>query len=81
MISQTVFELLARFSTMTQGKSKENNHWQVFTILISQVLKRFIKKRSKTVRKTPHRYGNSHAVWDHTVLPATRQIVTENGMV
>ena len=21
----------------------------------------------------PHRYGNSHAVWDHTVLPATRQ--------
>ena len=21
----------------------------------------------------PHRYGNSHAIWDHTVLPATRQ--------
>jgi len=21
----------------------------------------------------PHRYGNSHATWDHTVLPATRQ--------
>jgi len=21
----------------------------------------------------PHRYGNSHAAWDHTVLPATRQ--------
>ena len=21
----------------------------------------------------PHRYGNSRAVWDHTVLPATRQ--------
>ena len=20
-----------------------------------------------------HRYGNSHAIWDHTVLPATRQ--------
>ena len=20
----------------------------------------------------PHRYGNSHAIWDHTVLPATR---------
>ena len=25
------------------------------------------------VRKTPHRYGNSRAIWDHTVLPATRQ--------
>jgi len=22
---------------------------------------------------SPHRYGNSHAIWDHTVLPATRQ--------
>ena len=21
----------------------------------------------------PHRYGNSRAIWDHTVLPATRQ--------
>jgi len=25
------------------------------------------------VRKKPHRYGNSHATWHHTVLPATRQ--------
>jgi len=23
--------------------------------------------------QTPHRYGNSRAIWDHTVLPATRQ--------
>jgi len=23
--------------------------------------------------KSPHRYWNSHATWDHTVLPATRQ--------
>jgi len=33
-------------------------------------------KRSIAVRKKPHRYGNSHATWDHTVLPgipATRQ--------
>jgi len=31
-------------------------------------------KWSITVRKTPHRYGNSRAIWDHTVLPAaTRQ--------
>jgi len=21
----------------------------------------------------PHRYGNSRAIWDHTVLPATQQ--------
>jgi len=22
----------------------------------------------------PHRYGNSRAIWDHTVLPATRPL-------
>jgi len=31
------------------------------------------KKRSIAVRKKPHRYWNSRAIWDHTVLPATRQ--------
>ena len=31
-------------------------------------------KRSIAVRKKPHRYGNSRAIWDHTVLPATRQM-------
>ena len=30
-------------------------------------------KRSIAVRKKPHRYGNSRAIWDHPVLPATRQ--------
>ena len=30
-------------------------------------------KQSIAVRKKPYRYGNSHAIWDHTVLPATRQ--------
>jgi len=30
-------------------------------------------KQSIAVLKKPHRYGNSRAVWDHTVLPATRQ--------
>ena len=25
-------------------------------------------KRSIAVRKKPHRYGNSRAIWDHTVL-------------
>ena len=30
-------------------------------------------KRSIAVRKKPHRYGNSRAIWDHTVLPATWQ--------
>ena len=32
-----------------------------------------VKVRSIAVRKQPHRYGNSRAIWDHTVLPATRQ--------
>jgi len=30
-------------------------------------------KRSIAVSDSPHRYGNSHAIWDHTVLPATQQ--------
>ena len=30
-------------------------------------------KQSIAVCKQPHRYGNSRAIWDHTVLPATRQ--------
>ena len=30
-------------------------------------------KRSIAVRKKPHRYGNSRAIRDHTVLPAIRQ--------
>jgi len=29
-----------------------------------------IAVRSETL---PRHYGNSHAMWDHTVLPATRQ--------
>ena len=28
---------------------------------------------SSSQSKLPRRYGNSHAIWDHTVLPATRQ--------
>jgi len=30
-------------------------------------------KKCIAVRKQPHRYGNSRATWDHTVLPATQQ--------
>ena len=30
-------------------------------------------KWSIAVRKTPHCYGNSRAIWYHKVLPATRQ--------
>ena len=30
-------------------------------------------KRSIAVSDSPHRYGNSHAIWDYTVLHATRQ--------
>ena len=30
-------------------------------------------KRIIAVGDLPHRYRNSHAIWDHTVLPATRQ--------
>ena len=30
-------------------------------------------KRIIAVSDSPPHYGNSHAIWDHTVLPATRQ--------
>jgi len=29
--------------------------------------------RTQQFAKSPHRYGNSHSTWDHTVLPAIRQ--------
>jgi len=33
-----------------------------------------VKKCIAVCRQTcHHHYGNSHAIWDHTVLPATRQ--------
>ena len=41
--------------------------------LLLSVLIRCKGKRSIAIRKTPHRYGNSHAIREHTVLPATRQ--------
>jgi len=37
---------------------------------VTRVSNRCIAVRTVTL---PHRYGNSHATWDHTVLPATRQ--------
>ena len=41
------------------------------------ILAQISKVKSKAgvaVRETsPHRYGKSHAIWDHTVLPATRK--------
>jgi len=36
-------------------------------------VKKVKSKRSIAVSDSPHRYGNSHATWDHTALPATRQ--------
>ena len=35
--------------------------------------KRAVKRVCVCVCKLPHRYGNSYAIWDHTVLPATWQ--------
>ena len=37
------------------------------------MVKKVKSKRSIAVSDSPHRYGNSHAIWDHTVLPATQQ--------
>jgi len=49
------------------------------TALMNQSRLRRLYVRSKSVTsvqqfaRLPHRYGNSRATWDHTVLPATRQ--------
>jgi len=43
------------------------------TPLVVVVIKVKVKVRTIAVCKQPHRYGNSRAIWDHTVLPATRQ--------
>jgi len=34
---------------------------------------KYVSNKCIAVRKVAHRYGNSHATWYHTVLPATRQ--------
>ena len=39
----------------------------------SQTRQRCNSNTDIAVRNTPHRYWNSRAIWDHTVLPATRQ--------
>ena len=39
----------------------------------NDISKKSKSKRSIAVSDSPHRYGNSHAIWDHTVLPATRK--------
>ena len=41
--SETLFKLLARFSVITLGKSKENCRWHVFTMSILEVLNNFMK--------------------------------------
>jgi len=40
---------------------------------ISEVSKVKYTDIAKFAGHLPHRYGNSRAIWDHTVLPATRQ--------
>jgi len=48
-------------------RSKKSNMCQV-----KQASKRGIAVRKGEATR-PQRYGNSHAIWDDTVLPATRQ--------
>jgi len=57
-----------------QGKWVKIGDFRQITGYISKMVKGKDKgKRSIALRNKPHRYGNSRAIWDHTVLPATRQ--------
>jgi len=50
--------------------------WQLRTTQYAECRKK-VKKVKKGIavcrQACHHRYGNSHAIWDHIVLPATRQ--------
>jgi len=52
MTSEIVFEHFSTFLMMTQGSSTENKDWRVLTMLISLVLKSFIKKITKRHSET-----------------------------
>ena len=54
---------------VTKGGNVTSAGWQVTLCKV----KKSKSKRSIAVSDSPHRYGNSHAIWDHTVLPATRR--------
>ena len=47
--------------------------YNTLTLPCERVIRERQGKQSIAVHKTTHRYGNSRAIWDHTVLPATRQ--------
>ena len=60
----------------TAGKRNASGriYWMGRCIKQSGVTVSKVKLKSKriiAVSDSPHRYGNSHAIWDHTVLPAT----------
>jgi len=46
------------FMQVVRGRPGGRLRWSNTNIAVAELL---------------HRYGNSHAIWDHTVLPATRQ--------
>jgi len=53
-------------------------HLSNYGIAVNCTVLLFVKRKSKEGiavcrQACHHRYGNSHAIWDHTVLPATRQ--------
>ena len=68
----------ARYDTVKTVKSRTVSTGQKGSKSTYNCPKRYVNgkgkgKRSISVRKKPHSYGNSRAIWDHTVLPATRQ--------
>ena len=60
---------------VTDDRRQTDGRWHIANVnLSSRSLKSKVKKGIAVCRQAcHHRYGNSHTIWDHTVLPATRQ--------
>ena len=70
MVTCTAVTLVATGQTLPSSNSSELR----WVVLPWRLIKKVKKgKQSIAIRKKPHRYGNSRAIWDHTVLPATGQ--------
>jgi len=70
MLHETVLQVKA---LMGQGECTSDSHSFAATAVTAAVKSKGKGKQSIAVSYQPQRSGNSHAMWDHAVLPATQQ--------